>query len=449
MSAGSASAAIRSMVAGVTPTATAPDLLHALDRGDLAGATTLSLAGLGLSELPSALRGLSGSLQVLDLAGNRLTGLPHFLSEFGALRVLFGSGNRFAALPEVLGACPALSQIGFRGCGMTHLPSASLPRGLRWLTLTDNALTELPPALGERAGLRKLLLAGNRLRLLPEAMAGAGGLELVRVSANALEVLPAWLPRLPHLAWLAWGGNPAEPAAPAVMGREIAWSSLQLDPGQLGQGSSGEVYRATTAQGAEVAVKLFKGTVSSDGLAEREIDAALAAGVADGLVGALGALHGHPDARRGLVLELIPSHWQPLGDPPSPQSCTRDTYPAARRFTLAHAQAIAVDIGRGASHLHRAGYAHGDLYAHNVLFDPQEGRARLGDLGAASRLPGDPAWVAADLRAWAILAGELLDRAPMEWPAARALLSACLSGETAILPPLRDAVAAFAELTPP
>ena len=33
---------------------------------------------------------------------------------------------------------------------------------------------------------------------------------------------------------------------------------------------------------------------------------------------------------------------------------------------------------------------HGDLYAHNILIDPVLGQARLGDFGAATRLPAQP-----------------------------------------------------------
>ena len=74
-------------------TLTDSDPISALDRGDHAGAITLSLAGCGLTALPDSLRALSGSLRVLDLAGNRLTALPHWLSEFTELRVLFGSAK--------------------------------------------------------------------------------------------------------------------------------------------------------------------------------------------------------------------------------------------------------------------------------------------------------------------------------------------------------------------
>ncbi|MBB3174432.1 hypothetical protein FHR90_002273 [Endobacter medicaginis] len=433
-------------------TLTDSDPISALDRGDHAGAITLSLAGCGLTALPDSLRALSGSLRVLDLAGNRLTALPHWLSEFTELRVLFGSANPFAALPEVLGACPALSQIGFRGCGMTHLPPAALPPALRWLTLTDNALTELPASLGERGDLRKLLLAGNRLRTLPEAMAAAAGLELVRISANAFDSLPGWLPRLPRLAWLAWGGNPAESVSvQACQPRTVRWTDLVLGP-RLGEGSSGEVHEVDWPRGepaGPVVLKLFKGHVSSDGLTQREIDAALAVGDADGLIGGLAGLAGHPRQRPGLLMPRVAPHWRVLGGPPSPSSCTRDVYPPDRRFTLAQMASIATRVGRGAAALHRAGYAHGDLYAHNILYDPQGSGARLGDLGAASALPHDPVWAVPDLRAWAILAEELLDRCPEPWPEARALVSSCLTGSADELVALGDAVCALAALTPP
>ena len=59
------------------------------------------------------------------------------------------------------------------------------------------------------------------------------------------------------------------------------------------------------------------------------------------------------------------------------------------------------------------GLSHGDLYAHNVLWDAADGRAVLSDFGAASALPtGDDGarWRRMDVRAFGILLGEVLDR---------------------------------------
>ena len=60
---------------------------------------------------------------------------------------------------------------------------------------------------------------------------------------------------------------------------------------------------------------------------------------------------------------------------------------------------------------------HGDLYAHNILWDGQAGDATLSDFGAACALPlGDEgdAWRRIEVRAWGLLLGELLDRCAPE-----------------------------------
>ena len=119
--------------------------LEALRRGDLAGARVLHLHG-GLTEFPDEIFGLADTLEVLDLAGNALTALPGDMARLGKLRVIFCSGNRFERLPSSLGDCPALTQIGFRRTGLRDIPGEALPPGLRWLTVTDNALETLPPS---------------------------------------------------------------------------------------------------------------------------------------------------------------------------------------------------------------------------------------------------------------------------------------------------------------
>ncbi len=43
------------------------------------------------------------------------------------------------------------------------------------------------------------------------------------------------------------------------------------------------------------------------------------------------------------------------------------------------------------AHLHGHGMLHGDLYAHNILWNPATGDAMLSDLGAASMLGELPA----------------------------------------------------------
>jgi hypothetical protein len=420
----------------------AADTLAALRRGDLAGSRELRLAGLGLTEFPPEILGLAETLELLDLGGNALRDLPPGLARCHRLRVFFGSGNPFGRLPPVLGDCPALSQIGCRGSALAEVPAESLPPALRWLTLTDNALASLPPTLGKRPALQKLMLSGNRLEALPEGLADAGALELLRIAANRFEALPPWVGVLPALAWLAMAGNPCEGAGVAPAATVVDWSALT--PGALlGEGASGHVHAASWA-GRPVALKLFKGAMTSDGLPEREMAACLAAGAHPHLIGALGRLAGHPQALQGLVMPLLPAAWRVLAGPPSLESCSRDIYDPALRLDPVVALRIARGIGAAALHLHGQGLLHGDLYAHNVLWDGTAGEAVLSDLGAAAFLPPGKLGETLqrlEVRAWGLLLGELLDRCEAAPAAARAVEAACTQPVVAARPLLAEALA--------
>ncbi|MBE7245718.1 MAG: serine/threonine-protein kinase [Actinomycetospora chiangmaiensis] len=416
--------------------------LAALRRGDCAGAREIRLPD-GLSEVPPELFGLADTLEVLDL-GRGSYALPDAFGRLPSLRVLFCSGTPFARLPPVLGACPALSQVGFRGCGITEVPAQSLPPALRWLTLTDNRITTLPDALGERPRLQKLMLSGNRLDRLPETLAGAGNLELIRLADNRLAALPPWLAQLPRLAWISYASNPAEPAAEAVAAPSVAWSDLAVGP-LLGEGSSGRVYRAEW-RGRPVAVKLFKGAVGSDGLPEREVAACLAAGRHPGLIGALGELTGHPEGTPGLILPLLPPGWTVLAGAPSLASCSRDVYAPDLRLAPDALLPLVRSLADGLAHLHDRRLMHGDVYGHNILWDGH-GTAVLGDFGASSTLPEGEAGQALariETRAFGILLGELLDRCEAPPPPLRELERACAGPKVEARPGMAEVAGVLA-----
>jgi hypothetical protein len=170
--------------------------------------------------------------------------------------------------------------------------------------------------------MQKLMLAGNRLTALPSSMLDMHRLELLRISANRLVTLPDWLFNLPRLSWLAFAGNPlgvaaaadAVAAAAAVVGdnddtlTEVAIPTLLIPSAKLtlgdvlGEGASGVIYRAVWRTDDNddinngdnkkndddgndsgggggggvgerlVAVKVFKGSVTSDGLPSGEFN---------------------------------------------------------------------------------------------------------------------------------------------------------------------------------
>ncbi|MEW6341932.1 MAG: leucine-rich repeat-containing protein kinase family protein [Pseudomonadota bacterium] len=395
--------------------------LDQLRAGQLAGTQRLKLA-CGLSEFPREIFALADTLEILDLSGNALATLPDDLPRLHKLRIIFCSDNAFTELPEVLGQCQHLSMVGFKANRIRTLSGRALPPALRWLILTDNQLEALPPEIGNCPELQKLMLAGNRLRTLPPQLAACSRLELIRLAANRLTGLPAWLLRLPRLSWLAYAGNPFTAAleAAALEDTPIAetpWDELDLhDP--LGEGASGVIYRAAHrrpgAGSREVALKLFKGAVTSDGLPHCEMAACINAGAHANLIPVLGKVKDHPDESHALVMELIDPQFRNLAGPPSLASCTRDIYPEGTRFTLAAALRISHGIAAAASHLHEQGIMHGDLYAHNILHCG-EGRALLGDFGAASFYEAEDPTLASllqriEVRAFACLLEELIER---------------------------------------
>ena len=426
------------------------ETLAALRRGDLAGARAVRLPD-GLTEFPRELFGLADTLEVLDLGRGSLTTLPDDLGRLQRLRVLFGSGNPFARLPPVLGDCPTLSQLGFRGCGIREVPAEALPRDLRWLTLTDNRIESLPDALGERTLLQKLMLAGNRIARLPDSLAAARNLELIRLSCNRLDALPPWLALLPRLAWISYAGNPAEPVTAPSASPLVPWLDLEVGD-LLGEGASGRVHRALWRgpDGAQpVALKLFKGAMTSDGLPEREMEACLAAGTHPALTGALGRLIDHPDGVQGLLLRLLPAHWRVLAGPPSLARCSRDVYDPALRLDVGTVLRIARAVAAAVAHLHGRGLIHGDVYAHNTLWDPGTGAAVLSDFGAASAILAGAAGAGlarVEVRAVGILLGELVDCCDAAPEGLLRLAEACAQPDPEGRPGMGEVVAKIAQM---
>jgi hypothetical protein len=391
------------------------ETLAQLRAGALSGTVRMDLSD-GLTELPPEILTLADSLEILNLSNNRLTDLPDWLPELKKLRILFCSNNPFRHVPEILGRCPALDMVGFKSCQVITLSPVALPPQLRWLILTDNRLTTLPPELGRCSQLQKLMLSGNELTALPPELAACGNLELLRLAANQFEAFPDWLWNLPSLAWLALSGNPCTPVltTQSIPIREIPWS--QITPGPLlGEGASGLIHQAVWAPEngqppQDIALKLFKGAMTSDGLPASEMAACLAAGDHPACVGATGKITGHPDNTDGLVMPLLDPAWKPLAGPPSLDSCTRDIYPPSCQLTAHQALRLLRSIATAAAHLHGLRFLHGDLYAHNILTHPDK-PALLSDFGAASAWPPGPADKIAriEVRAFGILLQEVLD----------------------------------------
>jgi len=332
---------------------------------------------------------LADTLEILDLSNNQLSQLPDEITQLTQLKIIFASQNLFTTLPNILGACPALEMVGFKSNQITKVPKGSLPKQLRWLILTDNQITDLPETLGQCTRLQKLALAGNQLTYLPSSMSALHNLELLRISANQLTEFPTQLLALPKLAWFAFSGNPfCQNHLHIQTIPEITSSDYNLLE-VLGQGASGIIYQAdwlgdinkNERFSEEIAVKIFKGEITSDGYPQDELQACLKAGAHQNLVKSIAQVNEKDNL--ALVMELIPTNFKSLGLPPSLQSCTRDTFDHEFSLSIKSIKKIVQQIQQVFEHLHSQQVCHGDLYTHNTLFD-QQSNIILVDFGAAS-----------------------------------------------------------------
>jgi hypothetical protein len=357
--------------------------LEELKSGQLIGCKTLKLA-CGLTEFPEEILSLAETLEYLDLSDNRLTELPDSFSQLKNLKILFFQKNNFSEFPVILAKLPVLSMIGFKSNKIHTVPENAFPPMLRWLILTDNKIKRLPKSIGDCSLLQKLPLAGNLIEEFPKEMSNCVNLELLRVSANRLRSIPNWLFELPKLSWVAFGGNLVNHKSESNFDLEtFHWNDFTVNE-LLGEGASGMISKANwISKKEDVAVKIFKGDVTSDGLPADEMAVSIAAGFHENLIPVLGKIKEHPEKKSGLIMKLISPTFINLGNPPSLETCTRDIFDKQLTFNGDKLLKIAKSIASVCSQLHGIGINHGDLYAHNILVN-NTAECLLGDFGAAS-----------------------------------------------------------------
>ncbi|MCJ8311573.1 MAG: protein kinase, partial [Saccharospirillaceae bacterium] len=360
--------------------------LTQLKNNELKGITRLQLSE-NLTSFPEEIFELANSLEVLDLSNNKLSELPQDLSRLFNLKILFCSNNLFTHLPQSIGACAKLEMIGFKSNQITTVSETALPEITRWLILTDNKISALPETFGKLKRLQKLALAGNQLTALPQSFNQCKNLELIRLSANQLSQFPEVLLELQKLAWLAFSGNPfCADRDQHTEFKTVKSTDLSLKE-ILGQGASGVISKANWLNNeygfaTNVAVKVFKGEITSDGYPEDELDACLSTGNHTNLVKPLAKIN-ETDCS-ALVMDLIPNDYYNLGQPPNLQTCTRDTFTKGQSFTKNEINNIVFQMQNVITHFANKQISHGDLYAHNILINA-EGHILFGDFGAASK----------------------------------------------------------------
>ena len=380
--------------------------LEELRSGKLQGLKRVKISQ-NLTEFPMEILDLADTLEILDLSFNSLSSLPKEISRLTKLKIAFFSNNLFTAVPSELKECRNLYMLGFKANKIQRFDEDILPLSISWLILTDNKIPSLPDSMGKLVKLQKLVISGNQIQYIPNTMVGCVNLELVRISANKLQEIPSWFLNLPKLSWLAFSGNPCV-STPKFELDCVEFESLHVGK-LLGEGASGEIYKAYSKElNTDVAIKFFKGSVTSDGYAKDEMNACLGVKKHENLINVIAKISGAD--REGLLLEYIPTEFKNLGNPPNFDTCTRDTYEDDLAFSVEAIHKISSSIASVATHMHEAHLMHGDLYAHNILINSQS-KCYLGDFGAASFYDsGEDAYEKLEVRAYGCLLEDLLQR---------------------------------------
>ena len=331
------------------------------------------------------------------------------------LSILFAPNNQIKELPHHIGSCSKLQMVSFKTNGMTSIHLDALQGQMRWLILTDNAITELPTTIGRCSNLQKLMLSGNELTHIPEEISNCERLELVRLASNQLTSAPMTLLRLPNLAWIALSANPFLDSVVSYRSKEHPPLPLLDDPvldnetqGEiLGQGASG-VTRKVKLSNTYVAVKTYKGTMTSDGspLDEKQIALVASTIASDCLIKVLGQT-----PQGSLVMELL-HNVRAFGGPPSMESCSRDVYGDNDKVSEVQAKTMVTGLLEVLMELHQRGIMHGDLYGHNILVsDDDPTLVKLSDFGAAFFYDTDAEYgmllQQIEMRAFGILVSEI------------------------------------------
>ena len=172
--------------------------------------TDLKLAHNSLEEtlLPDISR--LNKLEVLDLRGNTLQGLPEGISELTCLRVMNLAENRLASLPmEALSSLP-LTELHVQKNNLKgNLMPASMNRfeTLQILNVASNALQSLSENEDlELPNLQQLSIDANRMKTLPD-MASWKSLLSLTAESNSIQALPESFLSLEKIKYVDLTGN--------------------------------------------------------------------------------------------------------------------------------------------------------------------------------------------------------------------------------------------------
>ena len=314
-------------------------------------------------------------VEYLDVSFNSLSILPDNFERYQNLKFLFLSNNNFIKIPKIISTMKNLFMVSFRNNQLVEIDY--IPQNVEWLILTNNCINKIVK-LGHLLNLRKLMLSGNMLASLPDDIIKCQKLELLRISNNQFKEVPHCIFELNNLAWISMANNPCFPLPELNSGKEFINKKDIKYIETIGEGTSGIVY-SSIFKDNEVAVKKYKGKMTSDGFSTNEMYILSSIKSHINLIEVLGYLYGeNEDDIEGIIMPLFKEYKQ-VGLPPTFETITRDFY----ENKINDPGYIMEQIENVVNHLHKNNTIHGDLYAHNIIYNTYKKHSVLTDFGAS------------------------------------------------------------------
>jgi Leucine-rich repeat (LRR) protein len=215
--------------------------LERIEEAESSGATDLVLSGLGLTELPPEIGGLS-KLERLYLQHNQLVWLPPEIGNLNALQFLNLQHNELGSLPAEIGMLHNLTELLLSANQLSILPPeiGQLDKLIR-LDLELNHLEGMPSQIGDLDSLEELILYLNSLTDIPPGIGNLSHLTILSLGHNQLIDLPSEIGKLRNLKWLDVSHNQLI-SLPGEIGKlvnlcylNLAHNQLRTLPVELGQ----------------------------------------------------------------------------------------------------------------------------------------------------------------------------------------------------------------------
>ncbi len=148
-------------------------------------AIEFNLEKLNLIQLPEHLRQFRHIIR-LNLTANKLTRLPHWLSEL-PLEWLMLANNNIQELPERL---EKLQYLDISSNNLEKIPKLEQYTMLKRLILNFNFITHIPDWFPDLNTITELQLYGNKLRLIPTLLCQMNHLEVLNIGCNMINLIP-------------------------------------------------------------------------------------------------------------------------------------------------------------------------------------------------------------------------------------------------------------------